>query len=271
MANWISIYGPAVTSLLASDVILAQSASGVQKLFEADLLVHKQSDGYYRAYGSVIAGAPSTFSGNPARVYYAQSVNGDAVYLSVGQFGVELWDFGMDASSGSLRAKASGTTIVRIEVEGVLRPGAETYTLGNAGLRWGEVFAVAGTINTSDQREKNWLGDLTPAHLRAAKRIIAEIGLYQWLAAIAEKGEDAARVHIGVRAQAVWQVMVDEGLETAPDGEDPDIRHGFLCFDRWDEADDVPGGDRWGIRPDQLALFLIAAQEARIAALEAAL
>ena len=76
-----------------------------------------------------------------------------------------------------------------------------------------------------------------------------------------------------VRAQAVWAIMADEGLidPLVPEAT-PDSRYAFLCYDRWDgDADGVaPAGDRFGIRPDQLSLFLIAAQEARIAAMEAA-
>src|SRR3546814_15807906 len=71
--------------------------------------------------------------------------------------------------------------------------------------------------------------------------------------------------------------MAEEGL-IAPlaEGQAPDSRYAFLCWDGWDEerdAEDRPvraAGDRFGIRPDQLSLFLIAAQEARLAMLEQA-
>jgi hypothetical protein len=113
--------------------------------------------------------------------------------------------------------------------------------------------------------------------MAAAKRIAAELGFYQWNDAVAEKGEDGARLHFGVRAQAVWAIMADEGLaDPVGIGADPTSRHAFLCWDRWAEERDAEGrivraaGERFGIRPDQLALFLIAAQEARLAALEAA-
>src|SRR3546814_9172900 len=95
------------------------------------------------------------------------------------------------------------------------------------------------------------------------------------LDAIAAKGAAGARRHFGVRAQAVWAIMAEEGL-IAPlaEGQAPDSRYAFLCWDGWDEerdAEDRPvraAGDRFGIRPDQLSLFLIAAQEARLAMLE---
>ena len=67
--------------------------------------------------------------------------------------------------------------------------------------------------------------------------------------------------------------MADEGLiEPIAEGVAPSSRYAFLCHDQWDEeaGEGRPAGDRFGVRADQLALFLIAAQDARLAALEAA-
>lgn len=170
-------------------------------------------------------------------------------------------------------------------VNGSLQPFVDGgHAMGSAAFRISTVFAVNGQIQTSDEREKTWRGELTEAHIRAARRIIAEIGLFQWNEAVAEKGESEARLHFGPRAQAVARIMVGEGLE-APfeDGSVPHFRHAFLCYDRWDEVparpaveearDDageiitpaqpavpaVPAGDRFGLRVDQLTMFLLAA------------
>lgn len=159
----------------------------------------------------------------------------------------------------------TGIEKMRVTVSGV-QPGSDNdVELGSASRRWSLVRAGSSTILTSDVREKSWRGAVSDAELRAARRIAGELGVFQWNEAIARKGADAARLHFGVRAQAVWAIMADEGLTGAlVEGETPSSRHAFLCYDEW--AD----GDRFGIRPDQLALFLIAAQEARLAALEAA-
>ena len=162
-------------------------------------------------------------------------------------------------------------------VTGTFYPGTDNaFNIGAAANRPGQIYAITGTINTCDAREKLWHGAPDAAERRAGRRIAAELGFFQWLTQIEAKGAEAARYHFGVRAQAVWSIMADEGLiaPVAP-GEPPDSRYAFLCYDRWGEESDAEGtsvraaGDRFGIRPDQLALFLIAAQEARLAALEA--
>jgi hypothetical protein len=179
-----------------------------------------------------------------------------------------------------------GATSVRISVSnstqfdqsfvfentGRFTPGADnTQALGWSSQRWSIVYAGTGTINTSDARDKQWRGDMTTAELAAAKRIAAELGFYKWLAVIEAKGEAAARLHFGARAQEVWLIMADEGLVDPLDGDGRpgSTPYAFLCWDEW-ESEEGEQVSRFGLRLDQLALFLIAAQEQRIALLEAA-
>lgn len=162
-----------------------------------------------------------------------------------------------------------------------------SYSIGAAANRPNQIYAVSSTINTSDAREKTWRGGFSAAELAAARRIVGELGIYQWNDAIAEKGPDGARLHIGVQAQVAWDIMADEGLiDATSEAVVPDSRYAFLCYDEWpaieaaEEVRDEDGnliseavepreaGSRFGVRPDQLALFLIAAQEARLVALE---
>lgn len=210
---------------------------------------------------------------------------------------------------------SNGTTSerrLRLASTGTVRPGADnTQSLGEASFRWSTVFSGTGTINTSDEREKVWRGELNEDELRAAKRIIGELGIYQWAESYEEKGKDA-RLHFGVRAQRAFDILKDEGLDW--------WRYAWCCHDKWDETtepviedvtvektrtvtrEDVDpetgepvtveveetyeeveqrdtgevrvvreAGDRYGIRPDQLAFWLIAAQAAMQADLDARL
>ena len=182
---------------------------------------------------------------------------------------------------GGVRLYSQDALRFRISQDGSIAPGADaTQAFGTGSLRWNMIYAQTGAINTSDTREKTWRGAPTGPEIAAARRIIGELGFFQWNAAIADKGPDGARHHFGVRAQAVWAIMADEGLIDPIDPIDPmggsavpSSRYAFLCFDAWaaDAEGQADAGTRFGVRPDQLALFLIAAQDARLAVLEAAL
>tara|TARA_R110002072_G_scaffold38314_4_gene110919 strand:+ start:27611 stop:28789 length:1179 start_codon:yes stop_codon:yes gene_type:complete len=148
--------------------------------------------------------------------------------------------------------------------------GDNTQNLGAAAHRWATIYAASGTIATSDEREKTWRGAMSANEYAAGIRVIDELGFFQWNESIEEKGAANARLHFGVRAQAVWAIMQDCGLAGAG-GES--IKYGFLCYDEWgaeggDEGPAMEAGNRYGIRPDQLALFLVAVQARRQAEIE---
>jgi hypothetical protein len=196
-------------------------------------------------------------SGLDAQIFIGSSTNYGYYLRSIGD------DFGIYDGGNNHRLLISYPS-------GNVTPGTDNaQALGAGGKRWSVVYAGTGTINTSDAREKTWRGAPTPAELAAARRIIGELGFYRWNEALAKKGEEEARLHFGARAQAVWEVMADEGLVDSLNEGAPSSRYAFLCRDALGGEGDA-AGDRLGIRPDQLALFLIAAQDARIAALEAA-
>ena len=208
--------------------------------------------------------------------------------LWIGQAGFVFGGASYGLFSAALNDFAHVTNVANGDMvfAGEIRPRQDNNrNIGSGALRWGVVYAGTGTINTSDEREKAWRGDLNAAELSAAKRIIAELGIYQWNDAVAEKGSSGARLHFGVRAQQAFAIMEDEGLDWR--------RYAWCCHDEWEEqispildAEGMPtgetrvtmeAGDRYGVRPDQLAFWLIAAQaavqadlEARIAALEGA-
>lgn len=124
--------------------------------------------------------------------------------------------------------------------------------LGQAARRWTTVFAATGAINTSDAREKTPIFPLGEALRRAAIRIKAGIGTFQWLEAVERKGTDKARIHIGVTAQAVEEAFAAEGLEAG--------RYALFCEDalteeveieppRFDASGEIESPGRYETRP----------------------
>jgi hypothetical protein len=113
---------------------------------------------------------------------------------------------------------------------GSLNPAFDNaYSVGTAALRPNQLFAVTGTINTSDAREKTPVRSLEEAEMRAGKRLLREIGIFKWLASVQAKGADA-RFHVGMTVQRAVEILESEGL-------DP-FAYGMVCFDEWDDEYD---------------------------------
>lgn len=274
----IGIWGlGAIASPAATDRLPLESGVGAGGYSARGDFFHKTSAGFYLAKGAgEIAifettaprgtgnGYVSIYDPTGRKCYIGYGTSSDALTL-------------VNEMNGPLILGTNVNYRWQIGASGNLEPYADnTYNIGIASTgRIKDLFLVNSPTVTSDATEKEWLGaGFSPALLSAAKRIAAEIGSYKWLAAIAREndGGPAARIHFGPRAQAVWAIMADEGLiDPIEEGVTPSCPYAFLCYDEW-EADAEAGidaGHRFGIRPDQLAMFLIAAQEARLTALEA--
>ena len=108
-----------------------------------------------------------------------------------------------------------------------LTPGSDnTMSLGAGGLRYSVVYAASGVINTSDERDKTWRGNLNENELKAANLIIKELGFFQWKEAIEIKGSEA-RLHFGVKAQKVFSIMENCNLNWR--------EYAWCCYDEWPE------------------------------------
>jgi hypothetical protein len=130
------------------------------------------------------------------------------------------------------------------------RPFADaSYSLGTGPQRWTAVYAVNGTIQTSDRTEKQQIAELDAAELAVARRIKGLIRKFKFNDSVAEKG-DGARIHVGVIAQDVHDAFVAEGL-------DP-YKYGLFCSDTWNTLDGN-SQTRLGVRYEELLAFVIAA------------
>jgi hypothetical protein len=170
--------------------------------------------------------------------------------------GGETWSFSCGASNALTEDRVSIDKSAMYSF-----PDAGT-TLGYAAYRWGQIYSSVGSISTSDARDKTSVTALTADEIQASKLLAKEIGTYQWLASIEEKGADNARHHVGITVQRAIEIMKSCNL-------DP-MRYGFICYDAW-EKDDLPlleAGDRYGFRYEQLNQFLAAGFNARLEALE---
>jgi hypothetical protein len=150
---------------------------------------------------------------------------------------------------------------------GPLSPSTDNaYTLGNGTNRWSVVYAATGTINTSDERSKQDIAELTAAEKAVAVVLKSLIRTFRFKDAVALKG-NKARIHTGIIVQDMAKAFTDNGL-------DP-YRYGMFCSDTWHEVDgkhtDAEGKaytseslnavevTRLGARYDEMLAFIIAA------------
>lgn len=151
----------------------------------------------------------------------------------------------------------------RIQSDGTTRPGADnTYDLGAAPYRWANIYAANGTIQTSDIRDKDLVGDLCFAGtmIDAVSPVLFrwKVGSYGMVASTTETISDAdgievpkvdqmprggVRIHAGFLAQDLKSAMDNAGVD----------------FGAWGLSDRDDLNSRQWTRPDQLVAVLWAA------------
>jgi len=167
---------------------------------------------------------------------------------------------------------------------------------GASSRRLDDIFATNGTIQTSDENEKQNIASLTSAEITAATAISKLFKTFKWKDKVAAKGDDA-RTHTGVVAQQVQTAMSDAGLDAS--------KYAFWCSDTWwqkdvevaaveadeekgieaqdaytrtdvyDTKEEAPEGaterTRLGVRYPELLAFIGAATEQRLTSIESRL
>jgi hypothetical protein len=216
--------------------------------------------GQVQADGGVVAGKNNGGAGTNyvnVKNIDAVSISGTEAGIRLQQVGFNTWDWIIPASQIYCSIVANNVERFRMLNAGSFLPAADgTQPLGGASNRWSEVFAASGTINTSDEREKQDVAALDAAELRVAAALKGLVKKYRFKDAVKGKGA-AARIHIGVIAQEVVAAFAAEGLDANS--------YALLCYDEWEaevDADGIevkPAGSRYGIRYEELLAFIIAA------------
>ena len=149
-----------------------------------------------------------------------------------------------------------------------------SFNLGSGSNQWNNLYLVNSPVVSSDERIKTAITGFTQNEINAATALSKEIGTYKFLAAIREKGENDARIHIGMTVQNAMTIMTNNGL-------DP-LSYSFICHDVWPEEivthlatkdkeawiETIPAGDLYSFRYTELLLFIGVGFEERLTALE---
>jgi hypothetical protein len=121
-------------------------------------------------------------------------------------------------------------------------------SLGTASARYEDIYATNGTIQTSDQNEKQDIAELSEAEQRVAVACKGLIRKFKWKSAVVSKGSDA-RYHFGVIAQDVQAAFAAEGLDAGD--------YGLFISSTWTDEETGQERTRLGVRYSELLAFII--------------
>ena len=121
--------------------------------------------------------------------------------------------------------------------------------IGHSVIRFDDVYATNGTIQTSDRNEKQDIEALTDAETRVAVAAKGLLRKFRWQSAVSLKG-DEARIHFGIIAQDLQDAFTAEGLDAGD--------YAMFISSTWTD-DDGAEQTRLGVRYSELLAFIIAA------------
>jgi hypothetical protein len=164
------------------------------------------------------AGAGRIDAARAGTSYTANRLASDGSFFEFFKDGSEVGSIGsyvnymyIGSSTTGLRFRGGNFDIVPFDPDD-LQNRDNQIDLGDGAIRFDDIFATNGTIQTSDQNEKQQIASLTDAEITAAKAISKLFKTFKWNDKVEAKG-DAARTHTGVIAQDVQQAMTDAGLD----------------------------------------------------------
>ena len=235
----------------ASDYLMNLTADG-------NLLVGKTADNLTDA-GQVFTNGGSSFtrSGGAVCQFNRNTSNGEIIRLSkdgttVGSIGNDSDKLYVDSNGTNLVLRVQGTAYINLDNLRLYPQTDNSYDLGISSLRFDDIFATNGTIQTSDQNEKNTITD-SDLGIDFIKRLTPKSYIFN----------GKTRTHYGLIAQDVETVLTDINKPTS----------GFAGFIKSDISEEQDGSEyRYGLRYTEFVAPLIQAvkdQQATIDALTA--
>jgi len=204
-----------------------------------NLLVGKTSADYTTA-GVMVEGdgTVSSVKAGVTGVFNRLTTDGDIIQFrkngtTVGSIGIRSGVTSyivLDPRSGGTGLSGGTGQIIPTNTSGVATD--NFADLGASTVRFDDIYATNGTIQTSDRNEKQDIEALSDAEQRVAVACKGLLRKFRWKDAVAEKGDDA-RIHFGIIAQDLQDAFAAEGLDAG--------RYAMFISSTWWEAQtDVP-------------------------------
>ena len=237
-----------------------------------------------------------TRSGDTVALFNRTSDNGNIIDLRkdntlIGEIGSDNGVcFIQSAGGGNLAGIGFSRTAVAVEPRKNDAFSDNEVDVGSSTNRFDDVHATNGTIQTSDQNDKQDIASATTKELNVAKKLSALFKTFRWKDKVAEKG-DKARTHSGIIAQEIQSAFSAEGLdasdyglfisntwwekEISVDAVKADEEKGIEAKDAYtyrdtkkEKTDGYTERTRLGVRYPELFSFIFSSIEARLTALE---
>jgi len=133
----------------------------------------------------------------------------------------------------------------------------DAIDLGYPSVRFDDVRATNGTIQTSDRNDKQDIEELSDAEKRVAVVAKGLMRKFRWKSKVAIKG-DKARTHFGIIAQDLEDAFKAEGLDAS--------KYAMFCSDTWWEkeisVDAVEADEEKGIEAKDAYTYMDTKEEA---------
>jgi len=181
-----------------------------------------------RSSGPTIT-ANANASGDIIKLYKSGSTVG-----SIGAFGNSGVYIAAPTSGGSALIFNDNAPIIypAKNNSGTIAVADNAIDLGASGVRFDDIYATNGTIQTSDRNEKQDIEVLTSAETAVAVACKGLLRKFRWIDSVTEKGDDA-RIHFGIIAQDLQDAFTAQGLDAG--------RYAmFISSTWWETQTDVP-------------------------------
>ena len=176
-----------------------------------------------------------------------------SVFVSAGSVGTQGGGLRFESVYGTISVKPCGGT-------GLIKDNA--IDLGSGAVRFDDIFATNGTIQTSDRNEKQDIAELSDVETRVAVAAKGLLRKFKWRDAVASKG-DNARTHFGIIAQDLQDAFTAEGLDAGDYAMFTSTTWWEHNGEQYPVQSDAPEGavekTRLGVRYPELLAFIIAA------------
>lgn len=179
----------------------------------------------------------------------------DGTCIDIQKDGVSFGTIGASVGDLFIQGRISGHSGFRFDSSAVIpfRDNSiadNAIDLGFSNVRFQDIYATNGTIQTSDRNEKQDIEVLSDAERRVAVAAKGLLRKFRWISAVEEKGEEA-RIHFGVIAQDLEEAFTAEGLDAD--------RYGMFINTTWTDEETGEEHSRMGVRYSELLAFIISA------------